>query len=74
MKHTPQNCQDMAQIREAIDELDRELVKMLRLRVDYIERAAEIKKQIGWPARIDKRVEDVAMNARKNAMDFGGRP
>ncbi len=71
MKRAPKDCENMAQLRDAIDELDRELMAMLRLRVDYIDRAAEIKPGIDMPARVDERVEEVAMNARKNAQAVG---
>ncbi len=71
MKRTPEQCQDMTQIRVAIDELDRELMQMLKLRLDYIDRAAEIKSKIDMPARVGSRVEEVAMNARKNAKELG---
>ncbi len=71
MRRTPENCNSMAEIREEIDRLDRELMAKLRERADYIDRAAEIKSGIDWPARIDDRVEEVAMNARKNAQELG---
>ncbi len=74
MKRTPQDCKNMSDIRESIDALDRELMKLLSLRVEYIDRAAEIKAQIQMPARVEDRVEEVAMNARKNALREGVDP
>ncbi|WP_136661115.1 chorismate mutase [Nitratireductor sp. XY-223] len=64
---TPEQCADMCQVRAQIDRLDRELVALLAVRSRYIDRAAEIKKQAGLPADIGWRVEEVAMNARRNA-------
>ncbi len=68
MTYTPQNCQNMTEIRKGIDQIDRELMNLLKLRSDYIDRAAEIKLSIDMPARIDDRVEEFAQNARQNAI------
>ena len=48
---------------EAIDAIDVELVKLLRDRADYIDRAVTLKQANGWPARIQSRVEEVIANA-----------
>ncbi len=71
MKRTPENCRNMEDIRASIDALDRELMAMLKLRAEYIDRAAEIKSQIGVPANVEWRVEEVAMNARKTRSPKG---
>ena len=65
---------DMPALRAAIDDLDRKLARLLAERTRLIDRAAEIKSSIGWPARIDSRVEEVAANARANAMEAGYDP
>jgi isochorismate pyruvate lyase len=57
----------MGALRLEIDRLDRALVALLAERRDYIERAAELKRQNGWPARIDTRVEEVVARARDEA-------
>lgn len=57
----------MAALRAQIDLLDRELVALLAARRDYIERAAELKRLNGWPARIEARVEEVVARARDQA-------
>lgn len=71
---TPECCNTMEELRAEIDTLDRDLMRLLAERSRYIDRAAEIKTQEALPARIDWRVEQVAMNARKNASDFGFDP
>ena len=62
---------DMPALRAAIDDLDRKLAQLMAERTRLIARAAEIKAGIGWPARIDSRVEEVAANARANALIAG---
>ncbi len=71
MKKEPNDCRDMAELRVEIDRVDSEIMAMLAKRVAYIDRAAEIKAPIGLPARLDDRVEEVAQNARKNALAKG---
>ncbi len=67
----PADCRSMAEIRVQIDQLDRELMALLAERSRFIDRAAEIKKSTGDPARIGWRVEQVAANARRNAVSCG---
>jgi isochorismate pyruvate lyase len=66
---------EMAAVREKIDSLDEALVKLLAERQRQIEAAAEIKSRIGWPARIQPRVEEVlgrvAAQAEKHDLDAG---
>ncbi|PPB82166.1 isochorismate pyruvate lyase [Albidovulum inexpectatum] len=64
----PEECQTMADVRAEIDKLDAELVRLLARRVRYIDRAAELKPALGWPARIDARVEEVVRNVRAKAV------
>lgn len=63
----PDSCKNMSELRAAIDILDAELIKLLAKRADYIDRATVLKTAEGLPARIDHRVEYVAMRARENA-------
>jgi isochorismate pyruvate lyase len=67
----PQNCMDMGALRAEIDALDRRLVALLVKRAAYIDRAIELKQENGWPARIPERVEEVVMNASKEAAAGG---
>lgn len=67
----PQDCTTMADIRAEIDRLDEELVALFAERTAYIDRAAMIKEEIGLPARIEDRVEQVVANVRRHAASHG---
>jgi isochorismate pyruvate lyase len=54
----PEACLSMAELRQAIDTLDRRLVSLLALRQRYIERAAVLKQDRG-AVRDQARIEDV---------------
>lgn len=71
---TPTDCKDMKELRAAIDVLDAEIVTLLAKRAEYIDRASELKPAEGLPARIDDRVEYVAMRSRENAVKNGFDP
>ena len=60
----------MAELRDAIDALDRKLVAMLALRQRYIERAAQLKQDRGT-VRDEARVEDVLAKVLKAAGPAG---
>jgi isochorismate pyruvate lyase len=64
----------MQDIRAAIDALDAELVALLGKRMRVIERAGEIKKGEGLPARITERVEEVVSNVRQLSQQHGLKP
>ena len=70
----PASLPDMKALRAAIDSVDRELAGMLAYRSALIDRAAQIKAKAGLPARIADRVEQVAANARRNAVAAGYDP
>jgi isochorismate pyruvate lyase len=61
----------MAELRVEIDRLDADLVALLAERARYIDRATEIKAEVGLPARIDARVAEVISNAREAAAARG---
>lgn len=63
----PEDCRTMHELRQQIDDLDRELVALLAERAGYIDRAGELKIGEGLPARIDARVEDVIDKVRRAA-------
>lgn len=67
MTRAPSDCGDMTELRAEIDRLDRALVAGLVERRGYIERAAQIKRAAGLPARIDTRVEEVVARVRAEA-------
>ena len=71
---TQEDIQDMAALRVHIDALDARLIDLLAKRSRLIDRAAEIKAREGLPARIDSRVEQVAMLARERADAAGLNP
>lgn len=73
MAIAPEDCQTMEELRQGIDEIDQELVTLLAERVRFIDRASEIKAEIGLPARIGDRVEEVVGNVRR-AADVQGLP
>jgi isochorismate pyruvate lyase len=71
MTWTPDDFSDMAGLRAEIDRIDRELVTLMARRVRCIDRAIELKTQVGWPARIDARVEEVVSRVRAEAEAAG---
>jgi isochorismate pyruvate lyase len=68
---TPAECTTMAELRAEIDRLDAELVALFAERTGYIDRAVEIKSEVGLPARIGSRVEEVVANVRRHAVGHG---
>lgn len=71
MAKTAAECTTMAEIRENIDRVDRELMALFAERWSFIGRAAEIKAGLGLKADIPERVQEVRDNARKNALAHG---
>ncbi|WP_298914135.1 chorismate mutase [uncultured Roseobacter sp.] len=55
----PETCHSMAELRVQIDALDVELIALLVARSHYIDRAVDLKKAEGLPARITDRVAEV---------------
>ncbi len=59
-RETPQTLQDeMSDVRREIDALDDELVALLAKRQRQIERAARVKPDLGIPARVPERIDEV---------------
>lgn len=54
----PEDCTEKAHIREAIDQLDSQLVALFAKRDDYVRRMAEIKTHPS-EARVEERVKEV---------------
>ena len=67
----PPDCTSMQEIRTEIDRVDAELIRILAQRAQYIDRAAQIKEDIGLPARIPDRVEEVVANVGRLAKENG---
>lgn len=61
----------MTELRAEIDRIDADLVALLTRRAGYIDRAAQIKRDVGLPARIEARVAEVIGNARDRAAASG---
>jgi len=55
----PENCTSMATLRAQIDSIDVELIALLVTRSRYIDRAVDLKKIEGLPARTTDRVAEV---------------
>lgn len=70
-KKTPGDCETMAELRAEIDALDKELVSLLALRSDFIDRAVTLKTRENLPPRIPGRVAEVIANVRASAGERG---
>ncbi|HVJ33786.1 MAG TPA: chorismate mutase [Terriglobia bacterium] len=68
--HRRKTCADMAEVREAIDAIDRELVALLADRLHFIAEAARIKPRRDL-VRDDARVNDVLAKVRRSAAEQG---
>ena len=60
----PGDCNSMDELRHQIDKLDVKIIELLANRSEFIDRATELKKSNGMPARIPERIENVVSNAR----------
>lgn len=69
---SPEECMEMAHIRQEIDKVDDELVALLAKRFGYIDRAWQIKKKTGKEAAlVPWRVEQVVERVRESAVQYG---
>ncbi|NJR79182.1 chorismate mutase [Sphingomonas corticis] len=66
------DCTTMAEVRAGVDQVDRELVALLRRRFDYMDAAARIKPERGH-VRDEARKAQVIANAR-GAAEAAGMP
>ncbi|WP_261397806.1 chorismate mutase [Maritimibacter alkaliphilus] len=73
-RKTPAEVETMPELRAQIDHLDRELIALLAERQRHIDRAAQLKPALGWPARIDERVEEVVAKVEATAEELGFDP
>jgi isochorismate pyruvate lyase len=74
MIRAPEDCRDMDELRKEIDRIDKRLVKLLGERVQYIKRAAEIKRVQKIPALVPSRVEAVIAHVKEQATKEGVDP
>ena len=66
----PADCNSMDELRHQIDKLDVKIIELLANRSEFIDRATELKKSNGMPARIPERIETVVSNSRNAAEDL----
>ena len=66
----PVDCNSMDELRHQIDKLDVKIIELLANRSEFIDRATELKKSNGMPARIPERIESVVSNARNAAEEL----
>ena len=66
----PDDCKSMDELRHQIDKLDVKIIELLANRSEFIDRATELKKSNGMPARIPERIETVVSNSRNAAEDL----
>jgi isochorismate pyruvate lyase len=66
----PGECNSMDELRHQIDKLDVKIIELLANRSEFIDRATELKKSNGMPARIPERIESVVSNARNAAEEL----
>ena len=64
------DCNSMDELRHQIDKLDVKIIELLANRSEFIDRATELKKSNGMPARIPERIESVVSNARNAAEEL----
>lgn len=67
----PETCQSMTELRAQIDAIDVELISLLVTRSRYIDRAVDIKKARGIPARTTDRVVEVLNKVSSSASEKG---
>ncbi len=67
------HCADMAEVRAAIDTIDRKLVALIAERLHYIDEAARIKQQ-RHTVRDEPRIADVLAKTRAEAERLGCDP
>lgn len=66
-------CASLAEVRERIDALDREIVALLCKRAEYVLQAAAFKRDVA-EVRAPERAAQVVENARRLALAKGGDP
>lgn len=70
-RKAPTACASMAELRPQIDAIDKELIELLVIRSQYIDRAVDLKRIENLPARTTDRVAQVIENVRMMAAERG---
>ncbi len=68
---SPNDCASMADLRVQIDALDNQLIDLLLKRSGYIDRAVDLKRIEGLPARTTNRVQEVLDRVSSTAESIG---
>ncbi len=58
--------QQIAKLRDKIDEIDRKMVKLINQRAIYADQIGDIKRKLGLPVYVPEREEQVIENVKKN--------
>ena len=66
-------CRNLDEVRENIDRIDREIVRLLAERGHYVRQAAKFKKT-SEDVQAPKRVEEVIANVRALAVEYNANP
>ena len=67
----PRECKDLAEVRVEIDRIDNALVDRIAERLGYVERAWQLKLQLGQEANVPWRNQQVFDKVRARAVEKG---
>ncbi|MBU1209757.1 MAG: chorismate mutase [Alphaproteobacteria bacterium] len=70
-RRPPIDCTEMVQVREAIDEIDRELVDLVAQRFGYVDRAWQLKQHGPEGAVVPWRIQQVIDRVKVRATERG---
>ncbi|HEU0061417.1 MAG TPA: chorismate mutase [Hyphomicrobiaceae bacterium] len=70
----PQECKDLAEVRVEIDRIDNALIDRIAERLGYVERAWQLKLQLGQEANVPWRNQQVIDKVRARASQRGVPP
>ena len=70
-RRQPQDCTEMSHVREAIDEIDSQLVDLVAQRFGYVDRAWQLKQHGPEGAVVPWRIQQVIDKVRKHADEKG---
>jgi len=67
------NCNSLDEVRDEIDEVDKQIIKLIAQRKDYVKQAAKFKNTID-EIKADDRVDDVLNKVRHQALSMSLSP
>ncbi len=70
----PEKCENIQEIRDAIDNIDNEIIKLLGLRFSYVKEVVKYKEKDRDSIIAKKRYNEVLENRRKLAVENGLNP